>query len=41
MIKVLALTDYDRLVASGKLFCRKVVSGKSDTLVEKLRSRNG
>ena len=41
VIKVLDLTDYDRLVASGKLFCRKVVSGKSDTLVEKLRSRNG
>lgn len=41
VIKVLDLTDYDRLTASGKLFCRKVVSGKSDTLVEKLRSHNG
>lgn len=36
-IKLLDQTDYDRIVASGKMFCRKVVTGVSDELVEKLR----
>ena len=36
VIKVMDETDYDRLVASGKMFCRKVVSGKSDTLVTQI-----
>lgn len=34
VIKVMDETDYDRLMQSGKMFCRKVVSGKSDKLVE-------
>lgn len=34
VIKVLDETDYPRLTQSGKMFCRKVVSGKSDKLVE-------
>ena len=28
-----AQDDYDRLRQSGKMFCRKVVTGKSDALV--------
>lgn len=38
VIKVLDLSDYDRLRQSGKLFCRKVVSGRSDQLVDRLRA---
>lgn len=34
VIKVMDETDYDTLMASGKMFTRKVVSGKSDKLVE-------
>lgn len=40
VIKVLDLTDYERLMQSGKLFCRKVVSGRSDQLVEMIRKAN-
>lgn len=35
-IKVWTLTDYDRLVSSGKMFCRKTLSGVSDSLIEKI-----
>ncbi len=34
VIKVMDETDYDTLMASGKMFTRKIVSGKSDKLVE-------
>ena len=34
VIKILTEYDYPALQASGKLFCRKVISGKSDKLVE-------
>ena len=37
VIKVMDETDLPRLLASGKMFCRKVVTGKSDKLVELLR----
>ncbi len=33
VIKILDESDYTRLIESGKMFCRKVVSGKSDELV--------
>ena len=36
VIKILTEDDYPTLLESGKLFCRKVVSGTSDKLVEKL-----
>lgn len=36
VIKVMDETDYDRLVKSGKMFTRKVISGKSDKLVKTL-----
>ena len=29
--------DYDRIIQSGKMFCRKIVSGKSDALVEMIK----
>lgn len=35
-IKVWTLSDFDKLVASGKMFCRKTLSGLSDTLIEKI-----
>ena len=42
VIKVLTAEDYDILQASGKMFCRKVVSGTSDELVRMLeRNRRG
>ena len=28
---------YDRIIQSGKMFCRKIVSGKSDALVEMIK----
>nr|AIF26868.1 hypothetical protein [uncultured bacterium fosmid pJB135F11] len=37
VIQVMEIDDYNRLRASGKMFCRKVVSGKSDTLVDRLQ----
>lgn len=37
VIKVLDETDFPRLRESGKMFCRKVVSGKSDHLVRLIR----
>ncbi|MCR4920298.1 MAG: beta-1,6-N-acetylglucosaminyltransferase [Bacteroidaceae bacterium] len=40
VIKVMDETDYPRLMASGKIFCRKVVSGRSDTLVNMLNSNS-
>lgn len=39
IIKVMDETDYDTLIASGKMFTRKLVSGKSDQLVERLYGR--
>ena len=39
IIKVMDETDYDTLMASGKMFTRKLVSGKSDKLVERLYGR--
>lgn len=38
-IKLLDETDYDRIVVSGKMFCRKIVSGTSDKLVEMFNER--
>ena len=40
VIKIMDETDLDRLLASGKMFCRKVVSGRSDKLVDMLIDRN-
>ncbi|MDO4738330.1 MAG: beta-1,6-N-acetylglucosaminyltransferase [Bacteroidales bacterium] len=39
IIKVMDETDYDTLMASGRMFTRKLVSGKSDRLVELLTQR--
>lgn len=39
VIKVMDETDYDTLMASGRMFTRKLVSGKSDLLVERLHDR--
>jgi len=36
VIQILDERDYARVVASGKMFCRKIVSGQSDALVRKL-----
>lgn len=33
-IKTLDEADYDKIIQSGKMFCRKVASGKSDGLIE-------
>lgn len=38
VIKVMDESDYDTLMASGKMFTRKLVSGKSDELVKRLKS---
>ena len=40
VIRVLDETDYDRLMESGKMFCRKVVSGKSDHLAQQIVMHN-
>lgn len=40
VIKILDETDYDTLMASGRMFARKFISGTSDKLVEKLNGRN-
>lgn len=37
VIKIMEESDYDRLMASGKMFCRKVVSGRSDKLIALLK----
>ena len=39
VIKVMDENDYDTLMASGKMFARKFISGKSDQLVESLGLR--
>lgn len=39
VIKIMDETDLPRLRKSGKMFCRKVVSGKSDKLVQLLNER--
>lgn len=39
VIKVMDETDYETLMESGKMFTRKVVSGKSDKLVERLKAQ--
>lgn len=36
-IKTLDEADYDKIIQSGKMFCRKIVSGKSDNLVEMIK----
>ena len=33
-IKVFTETDFDELIASGKMFCRKVITGKSNQLMD-------
>lgn len=38
VIKILTEEDLPTLLDSGKLFCRKIVSGKSDKLVEHLEN---
>ena len=38
-IKVFTEKDYERLYASGKMFCRKVMTGKSNALLELIDSR--
>lgn len=35
-IKVFTEKDFDTLIASGKMFCRKTISGKSDGLLDKI-----
>lgn len=40
VIKVMDAEDYDQLMASGRMFTRKLRSGVSDTLIEKLRNRD-
>ena len=37
VIRVMDETDLDRLLQSGRMFTRKLISGKSDLLVEKLK----
>ena len=39
VIKVMDKNDHDTLMASGKMFARKFISGKSDQLIEMLGSR--
>ena len=39
IIKVMDETDYDTLITSDRMFTRKLVSGKSDQLVELLKQR--
>lgn len=38
-IKVLEESDFDRIIASNKMFCRKAVTGKSDALLGLLDER--
>lgn len=40
VIKIMDETDMPRLMESGKMFCRKVISGRSDRLVEMLVRRS-
>ena len=40
VIKVMDETDYDMLMTSGKMFARKIISGKSDKLIQLLHGRN-
>ena len=40
VIKVMDENDYDMLMASGKMFARKFISGKSDQLIQLLHGRN-
>lgn len=40
VIKVMNEQDYETLMASGKMFARKFVSGKSDQLIQILHGRN-
>lgn len=39
VIKIMDESDYDTLMASGRMFTRKLLSGKSDKLVEMLKDR--
>ena len=36
IIRVLTLDDLPALIESGRMFCRKVVSGESDALVDEI-----
>ncbi len=38
VIKVLDESDFERVIESGKMFCRKVVSSQSDALVAKIEA---
>ncbi len=40
VIKVLDAEDFPRLIQSGKMFCRKVVSGRSDELVRMIQEKH-
>lgn len=40
VIKVMEASDYDMLMASGRMFTRKLQSGKSDELVERIKNKN-
>lgn len=39
LVKILTAEDYQSVIDSGKMFCRKVVTGRSDSLVEMLECR--
>ena len=41
VIKVMDETDYDTLIGSGRMFTRKLISGKSDKLVKLLEEHRG
>lgn len=38
VIKVMDESDFERLIESGKMFCRKVISGRSDQLIALLET---
>ena len=40
-VKVLDEEDFENIISSDKIFARKVIVGKSDTLIKKLKEKNG
>lgn len=40
-IKIFIEEDFDKLMNSGKMFCRKVYTGISDSLLNKIDDLNG
>jgi hypothetical protein len=42
-IKILTEADYDAILKSGKMFCRKTITGRSDKLMDMIdeHRRNG